>query len=81
MPRKPSKAELARGAKYHTKYLGPTDTKGARIAVKTMSTGKTRMMPYDYAAKDAHEAAVQEVMGSRATLQRVDDGSTGYYWK
>lgn len=81
MPRKPSKAERSKDARYHTKYLGPTDTRGARIAVKNMRTGKTKMISYDYAARDAHEAAVQEVMGSKATLQRVDDGNTGYYWK
>jgi hypothetical protein len=69
------------GAKYHTKYEGPTNSRGSRIVVKTLSTGKHKGIPYDHAARDAHESAVREVMGSStAKLQEHSDGKGGKYW-
>lgn len=81
MPKKPSKAELSKGAQYHTRYVGPSETHGARIIVTRVSTGKRRSVPYDYAAHDAHESAVHEVMGSKVPLKHVDDGKGGSYWQ
>lgn len=81
MPSKKSKLK-SQGAKYHTSYAGPTDTKGSRIIVLTVATGKRKIVPYDYAARDAHQAALETVAGSAAAnLMRIDDGGSGYYWK
>lgn len=78
-PRKPSSSPKSK-AKYRTRYQGPTDTTGSRIIVTILSTGKSKAVPYDYAAVDAHESALREVTGSKAALRRVDDGDSGYYW-
>ncbi len=80
-PKKPTQSELKAGAKFHTKYEGPTDTRGSRIIVTTLGTGKRKTVPYDYAARDAHEAAMREATGSKGAFQRVDDGRNGYFWK
>jgi len=41
-----------------TKFLGPTNHRGARIKVTT-SFGTTRTYSYDYASSDPHVGAVQ----------------------
>jgi hypothetical protein len=79
-PRKATQAQLKAAAKYHTQYKGPTDSTGSRIIVKTLSTGKNKIVPYDYAARDAHESALRVATGSKAALQGVDDGKGGKYW-
>lgn len=43
-----------------TRYYGPTDHRGSRIRVTCR--GKHKFIPYDYAANDAHEAAIHEAM-------------------
>lgn len=43
-----------------TRYYGPTDHRGSRIRVTYR--GKHKFIPYDYAANDAHEAAIHEAM-------------------
>jgi len=40
-----------------TKYLGPTNTQGARI--KAWRHNEKIVVPYDYAAQDAHLSAVR----------------------
>lgn len=80
-PKKPTQVELKSGAKYHTKYSGPTDTRGSRIIVTTLATGKRKTVSYDYAARDAHEAAMREATGATAVFEKIDDGKQGYYWK
>lgn len=42
-----------------TTYHGPTNTRGSRITVKSESASKT--VSYDYAASNAHDAAVKSV--------------------
>jgi hypothetical protein len=79
-PRKATQAQLKSAAKYHTQYKGPTDRTGSRIIVKTLSTGKSKTVPYDYAARDAHESALRVATGSKAALQGVEDGKGGKYW-
>lgn len=59
---------MTRTIRVKTKYLGPTDTKGSRIAVEWMD-GRTfakarRVIDYDYAASDPHEAAVRRSIGT-----------------
>lgn len=43
-----------------TRYLGPTDTAGARVAVTATLNGvrMTKTYPYNYASNDAHADAV-----------------------
>jgi hypothetical protein len=67
-------------AKYHTQYKGPTDRTGSRIIVKTLSTGKNKIVPYDYAARDPHESALRVATGSKVALRSADDGKGGKYW-
>ena len=43
-----------------TKFLGPTEHMGARIRVTWY--GGSKITSYDYAARDAHEAATLEVL-------------------
>jgi hypothetical protein len=47
--------------KISTRYLGPTDTKGARISVRdTGDSGfdkRRLLLPFDHEASDAHDAA------------------------
>ena len=45
-----------------TTYHGPTNTRGSRITVK--AEGKSKTVSYNYAANDAHEAAVKAVYPS-----------------
>jgi len=78
---KVSLAEFKSKAKYHTKYEGPTNSRGARIVVKTLSTGKSKGVPYDHAARDAHESALHEVTGSKGAVHSMDDGRSGRYWQ
>jgi hypothetical protein len=68
------------GAKYHTKYEGPTNSRGSRIVVKTLATAKHKGIPYDHAARDAHESAVREATGITSGLIGHDDGKGGKYW-
>jgi hypothetical protein len=45
----------------HTKYLGPTNTKGARIKVSAYcGATKTMSVPYDHSSHDPHEDAAYE---------------------
>ena len=78
---KPASKSPKAGAKYHTKYEGPTNTRGSRIIVTVLATKKRKTVPYDYGARDAHEAALATVIGDTEGLQGVDDGSSGKYWK
>ena len=47
----------------HTKYIGPTNTKGARIKAQAWYglTLKSVIVPYDYEG-DAHEVAAEELI-------------------
>lgn len=51
-----------------TRYYGATNTVGARIRVTTEKGWRVR--PYDYAARDPHEAAIIEIFGPGAILTR-----------
>lgn len=42
----------------HTKYLPPTDTKGARVSVTC--NGKRKVYPFEYGARDAHAWAFEQ---------------------
>lgn len=41
-----------------TRYYGPTNTKGSYITVRYVS--KVARIPYDHAASNAHESAVEQ---------------------
>ena len=76
-----TKASAKVGAKYHTKYMGPTDTRGSRIVVKTLSTGKHKSIPYDHSARDAHESALRSAIANTTVkLTGHDDGKGGKWW-
>ena len=60
--------------KFRTKFSGPTDTRGARIIVT--GGGHRFQIPYDYAAKDKHAAAMEIVkakLGLTGTIQEIRD--------
>jgi hypothetical protein len=42
-----------------TRYYGPTDTKGSYITVRR-DGGRVARIPYDHAASNAHESAVEQ---------------------
>jgi len=44
-----------------TSYAGPTNTRGSRIIVS--SEGRKRIVPFDYAAFNAHDSAVATAFG------------------
>lgn len=44
-----------------TKYLGPTNSRGARIKCVS-SSGLTKTFEYDHAANDSHEAAARRML-------------------
>lgn len=44
-----------------TKYLGPTDTKGARIAAVDLRTGTRIVDGYDHGAHDAHSIVADKL--------------------
>lgn len=46
----------------YTRYLGPTNHRGSRI--KVTLGGRSKTVPYDYSASDAHESAIREALGS-----------------
>lgn len=50
-----------------TRYEGATNSHGSRIVVTQTIKGKRvqRTFPYDYAARDAHEAAARAFANSR----------------
>jgi hypothetical protein len=52
-----------------TKYYGPTNHRGSRIRVTSYKQSK--FVSYSYADNDAHEAAVREVFGKDAKIERV----------
>ena len=54
-----------------TRYYGPTNYRGSRIRV---TWGNDRVtVPYDYAARSAHESAVREAMTRWGrTVEAVD---------
>jgi hypothetical protein len=60
---------------YETKYLGPTDNRGARIKVTNKRTGKSRVHHWDYSVNagiSQHEHAVREC--AVATFESVAYG-------
>jgi hypothetical protein len=53
----------------HTKYIGPTNTKGSRIKAYT-STGFTATVPYDYITN--HEKAHFEAVKALVAKHKLD---------
>lgn len=55
-----------------TTYLSPTNTTGAAILVTESVTRRQRRYPFDYAARDVHEASAgrfaREVLGMSAPV-------------
>lgn len=65
------------------RYYGPTDTLGSRIVVSRRDLGRMTV-PYDYAARDAHAAAVlrfadRHGLSGRMTFEGHGIGGTRYY--
>ncbi len=48
---------------YKTRYNPATNTKGASITVKCITTGCTRTVPYDHGAHNANRSAIQAIYG------------------
>jgi hypothetical protein len=68
-----------------TKYYGPTNSTGSRIRV-TFRKKMKATIPFEYAARDAHEAAVKTAMEQWGyTVKNIEyacetpDGSGGVY--
>jgi len=63
-----------------TSYAGPTNTRGSRIIVS--SEGRKRVVPFDYAAYNAHTAAVAVAFNVDAvdvdSWPHANDGAGGY---
>ena len=53
-----------------TKYLGPTDTRGARIKAWSGETSVTIPYPYELNTEDAHTEAASKLAESLARWQR-----------
>jgi hypothetical protein len=50
----------------YTRYVGPTNTRGAKImAYEKSGRGKKMMFDYDYAASDRHQTAAIEYLRKR----------------
>ena len=51
----------------YTRYVGPTNTRGAKIMAyeKSGARGKKLMFDYDYAASDRHQTAAIEYLRKR----------------
>jgi hypothetical protein len=63
-----------------TTYLGPTDTKGSRIRVRSMETGIAREFPYDYAARNPHTAAIRASFGPGVNIRYTGDHARGHWY-
>ena len=66
-----------------TKHVPPTDTKGGFIRVTVSHNRRITNrgdIPFDYAASDAHEAAIREVLPDVQGLTRTDETPRGYKW-
>lgn len=62
--------------KIRTAYIGPTDTKGARI--RATGGGRQMTVAYDYAAIDSHAVAAAALAGvSVDRLKMVDQNARG----
>lgn len=48
---------------FKTLQIPPTDTKGRRITVKCITTGCTRIVPFDHGAHNPNRTAIQLVYG------------------
>jgi hypothetical protein len=48
---------------YKVRQNPATDTKGASITVKCITTGCTRTVPYDHGAHNAQRSAIQSIHG------------------
>lgn len=65
-----------------TRYISPTDTTGGfiRVTVRYHRVVSRCEVPFDYAAEDAHEAAIREVLPDVRGLARTDEAPWGYKW-
>jgi len=67
-----------------TRKLKPTNTRGSRVLVTDVVTGRSRVMPWNFAADDAHDSAVLEyvhalgVRSHRRTIVRTTRNNRGY---
>jgi hypothetical protein len=69
---------------YRTAYAPATETRGARIKVLNLETGKSRMVPFDYevgAGQAQHlHGLTQAAAGNIARIERCGEWDKGYYF-
>jgi hypothetical protein len=69
---------------FRTAYARATDTRGAKIKVLNMETGRSRMVPFDFeygGGIPQHEHAVLEAAaGSIVRIERCGQWDKGYYF-
>jgi len=77
----PKKITFVTRTLVETNYVGPTNTKGARIKVKNYKTGKTSFRPYTY-EHDNHEshAIVASEALNASDLFCCENGGSGFFW-
>ena len=68
-----------------TRYLPPTNTRGARIRATDLATGVRKVTGYDHSAVNAHRAAAialaaQEPWNITSAPQAIDCAARGYVW-
>jgi hypothetical protein len=77
----PKKITFVSRTLVETNYVGPTNTKGARIKVKNYKTGKTTFHSYTY-EHDNHEshAVVASEALNTSNLFCCENGGAGFFW-
>lgn len=68
---------------YRVTYNGPSDTRGARFTVRNLrrqAETRGRVVPFDYAAGNAREAAVRAVVGDDVTIQYGGEDARHTYY-
>jgi hypothetical protein len=76
----PTKVNIKPSESVHTQYMGPTNTRGARIK-GTLIGGKSVTVPYSYelSATDNHANVAAALLKSK-NLACTDDRKRGYLW-
>jgi hypothetical protein len=69
---------------YRTAYARATETRGAKIKVLNLETGKSRLIPFDHEygggiAQHTH-AMTQAVAGTIVRIERCGQWKDGYYF-
>ena len=63
-----------------SKYVGPTNSRGARIIVKSQRSRRSYSYPYELSGADCHTWAVDQYLSSIIAEDRKEYGSDSTGW-